>query len=216
MKNTHVPESNPFSAKEFSNEYASRNKKVAIQLNEYLFYHGPSDATHVDQRIIGRQKLINKLASLISSAEVATGVYLVSGFRGSGKTSLVNSVVSKFNKETSFLKANYLVFFLIAFSYCFFSLVVIPYFNQILDFHKLVNFFILFLICSCLFVISFLIISRERRRLKMSNNLTFKDYLNLFILKENVYKQEKNKYRYFIYMNLCLVPVAFSSFLVLY
>lgn len=98
MKDSELPQSELLDSADFSNNYSARNKKVAVQLNEYLYYHGPSDASHTDRRLIGRRKLIDKLASLISSSEVATGVYLVSGFRGSGKTSIVNSVISKFNQ----------------------------------------------------------------------------------------------------------------------
>jgi len=75
----------------------SNIKMVRIELPHYSFSHSSSgDSSHT---FIGRVRLRKKLRKLVEDSSDKTGVYLVTGDRGVGKTNLVNEVI----KETSLL-----------------------------------------------------------------------------------------------------------------
>lgn len=48
-----------------------------------------------DHRFVGRKKLIEKLRGLLNDSETKSGAYLITGYRGAGKTSLVNKVLAE-------------------------------------------------------------------------------------------------------------------------
>jgi len=70
----------------------SRIKKVLIELPHYTFSHS---STEKSQHFVGRVQVLRKLRKLIESTIDKTGVYLVTGNRGVGKTSLVSQVISQ-------------------------------------------------------------------------------------------------------------------------
>lgn len=81
-------------------------KNIAIQLpKDYRFYndmHKDGSQNHPDNAIketkfIGRKSHIEKFTSFLKNS--TKGVYLVTGYRGMGKTSFVNYVISKYKKE---------------------------------------------------------------------------------------------------------------------
>ncbi|KJU85012.1 hypothetical protein MBAV_002794, partial [Candidatus Magnetobacterium bavaricum] len=49
---------------------------------------------NIDGRFIGRKRLVDRLTNLLTNDESKSGAYLVTGFRGMGKTSLVNKVIA--------------------------------------------------------------------------------------------------------------------------
>ena len=106
---------------QFHNEYSSRIKKIFIQLHDYQYYHGPYEESQGDKRFIGRTNLLDKLTSLFTSTENSTGAYLITGFRGSGKTSLVNKVINDILNKQKFLYGNPIGFLLILFFFVLFS-----------------------------------------------------------------------------------------------
>ncbi|MBF0336319.1 MAG: hypothetical protein HQL05_00670 [Nitrospirae bacterium] len=75
-------------------EHSSKIKRIYLELNGYAFFHGPSEVDNADSRFIGRKRLIDRLTSLLTNDESKSGAYLVTGFRGMGKTSLVNNVIA--------------------------------------------------------------------------------------------------------------------------
>ena len=75
--------------------FNSKIKKIRIELPHYSFSHSSSgDSSH---DFIGRERILEKLKKLVMDSTDEPGVYLVTGNRGVGKTSLVNEVI----KETS-------------------------------------------------------------------------------------------------------------------
>jgi len=75
----------------------SKIKKIRIELPNYSFSHSSSgDSPHP---FIGRKLSLEKLKGLVEDDSDKTGVYLVAGNRGVGKTSLVSEVI----KQTSFV-----------------------------------------------------------------------------------------------------------------
>lgn len=108
-------------------DFSSRIKKVFIELNDYYFYHGPSDENFGDHRIIGRKKLLRKIQALFTNSEYAAGVYLVTGYRGSGKTSLINKVISSIDSNLKLLKGNP-----VSYLYAMILFIVLTFFSYLL------------------------------------------------------------------------------------
>lgn len=76
------------------NKYSAKVKDIFIELFGYTYFHDPSKIDHVDRRLIGRDKIKRKIRSILTDTESKSGAYLVTGFRGMGKTSLVNSFLN--------------------------------------------------------------------------------------------------------------------------
>ncbi len=73
--------------------YSSKVKGIFVELKNYSFYHRPTDADNPDRRFIGRKKVLQKIKAILTNSEVKSGAYLITGFRGMGKTSVVNRVI---------------------------------------------------------------------------------------------------------------------------
>jgi len=74
----------------------SKTKKIKIELPNYRFSHSSSGDSA--QPFIGRERIREKLKRIVEDSPNESGVYLVTGNRGVGKTSLVSEII----KETSF------------------------------------------------------------------------------------------------------------------
>jgi len=74
-------------------ELKSKIKNVIIELHNYSFFHGPTDLEDADDRFVGRLHLINHLRTLLTRSSTKSGVYLVAGYRGMGKSSYVNKAI---------------------------------------------------------------------------------------------------------------------------
>ncbi len=92
-------------------DFHSKVKKVLIELPGYSYFHSPSEIGKLDERFIGRKNIINRLVTILSNQEDKSGAYLVTGYRGMGKTSMVNQALTKISsaykpmaKFTRFLK----------------------------------------------------------------------------------------------------------------
>ncbi len=72
----------------------SRIKDIYVELHGYEFYHSPSGIDKPDDRIIGREEELQRLTTLLSQSDPNSGSYLVTGYRGMGKTSLVRKAIS--------------------------------------------------------------------------------------------------------------------------
>jgi hypothetical protein len=70
-----------------------KSRSVYLELNNFEYFHGPSQIDHVDSRFIGRTALTEKLRSILTNSQTDTGAYLVTGYRGMGKSSLVAKVL---------------------------------------------------------------------------------------------------------------------------
>ncbi len=76
------------------NELTARIKKVIIELHNYSFFHGPSEFDKTDKRFVGRRGIINDIKSIILYSKKKTGAYLITGYRGMGKTSVVDEALT--------------------------------------------------------------------------------------------------------------------------
>ncbi|MEM8566759.1 MAG: ATP-binding protein [Bacteroidota bacterium] len=75
--------------------YYSKVNDVYIKLNNYSFFHSSLDTGQIEERFVGRESLVEKLKELLTNNASRSGAYLITGFRGVGKSSLVNKVLSE-------------------------------------------------------------------------------------------------------------------------
>jgi len=100
-------------------EFSSKISKILIELYNYSFFHSPSEIKRVDRRFIGRKFIINKLKGILTNTETRSGAYLITGYRGMGKSSFVSKVISelvsyknKTNYFSRFIRILIMLFFL--------------------------------------------------------------------------------------------------------
>ena len=75
--------------------HGARIKELYVELANYGFFHGPSEVDRIDRRFTGRSEVLARLKSLLTDHESLAGAYLVTGFRGAGKSSLVAKALSE-------------------------------------------------------------------------------------------------------------------------
>ncbi|RPH27703.1 MAG: ATP-binding protein [Bacteroidales bacterium] len=87
---------------EFKNNTSSKLETVKIKLYDYSYFHSTSKIQK--QRWVKRTRLKNKLDSLINQSNSKCGAYLVTGYRGVGKSSIVQELIEEgsFQKNSPF------------------------------------------------------------------------------------------------------------------
>ncbi|MCX6245876.1 MAG: ATP-binding protein [Bacteroidetes bacterium] len=205
------------SQKEFHNEYSSRIKKIFIQLHDYQYYHCPYEETHGDRRFIGREKILDKLKSLFTNAEYSTGAYLITGYRGSGKTSLVNKVICDIENRRNFLNGNLIGYILIPLFYFLFSFFCLKWMSEIAKFHPYLIKIIasVFLLFISFFLATLLIVFIKNISIK--NRLNWwspKDRIlnilaRVFFIKDLSFQEKKYFTAYLPWYCLTLIPIMF-------
>ena len=81
-------------------KYSSKVNPLYIPLPNFKFFHGSSSEEKVDDKYIRREGNIERLKSWLTSV-TDTGVYLVTGFRGMGKSSFVGAVLKEITEKSS-------------------------------------------------------------------------------------------------------------------
>lgn len=80
-------------------KYSAKIKDVYIELKNYQFLHSPYYKNVVKNRFIGREKVKDRIISILKHTDTKSGSYLITGFRGMGKTSVIRQALSEHNKE---------------------------------------------------------------------------------------------------------------------
>lgn len=78
---------NPF------NIYTSKVKRFNIPLPEFEHHHKSSSEEQVDKKYIGRKKISDRLYNWLIDEKTGSGSYLVTGYRGMGKSSFVGRIL---------------------------------------------------------------------------------------------------------------------------
>ena len=91
MANTNTSDVTP-------NTYAYRSyiKDIFLEVPNYRYFHHPYEEGR-KSIFIGRTKIKNTFLEILKESE-SNGVYLVTGYRGMGKTSFVNRVIEEYTK----------------------------------------------------------------------------------------------------------------------
>lgn len=77
-------------------------KRIFLELRNYSYFHSVLDkeGEDINHRFVGRREIVEKIRDFIQEATINTGAYLVSGFRGMGKTSVVNKALASLNPKS--------------------------------------------------------------------------------------------------------------------
>ena len=80
--------------------FSSKIRRIYIPLAGFRYFHRPSEVNDVDPYFIGREQISRQLSNWLSDTEGNyTGAYLITGYRGMGKTSFVSKVLDNLIKE---------------------------------------------------------------------------------------------------------------------
>lgn len=85
-------------------KYSAKIKDVYIELKGYEFFHSPYYEQKGSKRFIGREKVIKRIISILKNTHIKSGAYLITGFRGMGKTSVIREAIYEYN---DFCEENY-------------------------------------------------------------------------------------------------------------
>ena len=94
------------------NKFLSKVKRIIIPLPDFNFFHRASQDGDVDDKFVGRNNISAILENWLrvphttnddrnNKTADCTGSYLITGYRGMGKTSFVGKVIDKLDKEQS-------------------------------------------------------------------------------------------------------------------
>lgn len=78
--------------------FSAKKSTLYIELHNFSFQHNNFQNEDAD-KFIGRKSIRNRLRSILGQREIRSGVYLITGNRGVGKTSLVNKVLDEVSKK---------------------------------------------------------------------------------------------------------------------
>lgn len=84
---------------DYENEGEDFQPRLNIALKNFSFYHKESTSDNIDKKYIPRPKFEHKLESWLTE-QSGHGVYLVTGYRGTGKSSLVGAVIRNLKQES--------------------------------------------------------------------------------------------------------------------
>jgi len=83
---------------------SSKPCTLYIQLEDYTFFHSPSQVDDIDRRFIGRRAVVDRLKLLLTYSNTRGGAYLVTGYRGMGKSSAVSKALNEIYPSASGLQ----------------------------------------------------------------------------------------------------------------
>ncbi len=121
-------------------EYSGRVKDLFIPLPYFQFFHKSSSEEEIDPKFIGREEIGRQLTEWLENGYA--GSYLVSGYRGMGKSSFVGKVLNDIT-DTDKTKCKWSSYCFVGISICFFVAVFFVTFCFIYKdrapFHRLVD-----------------------------------------------------------------------------
>lgn len=163
---------------------SSKIKDVYIQLKGYKFHHSPYQNKEDDgDRIIGRKKVKERIKNLLTETNKKSGTYLVTGFRGMGKTSLVRQAIEEVNNDAIKSKQNRndtLVYIMTFLKWIVIG-IVISLIYKILFVPKIKNILPTDILHLLVIFIIFILIAIIHNILICKNNLSFIGYINDFL-----------------------------------
>lgn len=75
--------------------FSSKEKTIYIPVPEFTYSTTSGCNKRDDNNFVGHKDLINRLKDRLVNSKSKTGAYLITGYRGMGKTSFVNEVIKK-------------------------------------------------------------------------------------------------------------------------
>lgn len=94
--------------KNILDKYSSNIKHILIPLPNFRHYHQTeSETIKDDEGFIGRRAIISMLKSWLINKDTLTGAYLITGFRGMGKSSTVGKALNELTRHYRYIKERY-------------------------------------------------------------------------------------------------------------
>lgn len=180
-------------------DFYSKIKDIYIEIHNYTFYHNPDEGSVENSRFIGRKRQVERLEMMLTQSESKSGAYLITGYRGMGKTSLVNQTLAHIKRAQSGLPSfgRFLRWYGIL---AFINIFIIKRLGDdlaVLDSSTIGNFFIL--LCSLLIILclSLYFIYRTNPERIISEDLDFEKFKNTVydLLDFDLIAQEKRTSR---------------------
>ena len=86
--------------------YASENDRINVLLENFTFFHRPSTEEQIDPKYRPPVNAFHQFTNWLKENEAKSAIYLITGYRGAGKSSFVNYVIRNLNrpKEKKFFQ----------------------------------------------------------------------------------------------------------------
>jgi hypothetical protein len=206
--------------KETSSEIISENikensfkiKPILLELPNYEYLHSTTKDSDEDRkgRFVGRKNIINKILSFIHESSKNTGTYLITGYRGMGKTSVVNKALETLNPRSNV--ETYIVLWIFMLPWVFFSEKIKNILNE--NNSVITSIILIFILVSLILFTCFILSRHNWKRKKLKDNwkedfetnldMGFKSFLNPSF-KKSKHSFPRNFRKLSIY--LCMVIV---------
>lgn len=152
--------------------FYSKTKKIVLALPNYRFYHSPSEIENPDKRFVGRKRIKDKLKSIINNTEIHRGIYLITGYRGMGKTSFVNQTINELKGVS-----HYRYYFK-----WFFKIFIVTFGLSFINYKSLSQNNFISILLYALFSVYFIYFFATKIKNELFNNRHYKQRVNLVII----------------------------------
>lgn len=81
----------------FRSSFSSENDRINVLLENFTFFHRPSTEEQIDPKYRPPVNAFHQFTNWLKENEAKSAIYLITGYRGAGKSSFVNYVIRKLN-----------------------------------------------------------------------------------------------------------------------
>ncbi|WP_298511823.1 ATP-binding protein [uncultured Kordia sp.] len=159
-------------------KYSAKIKDVYIELKGYEFFHSPfykdkesKDSANCNNRFIGREKIIERIISILANTKIKSGAYLITGFRGMGKTSVIREAIFNFNEKEVIKENKWHLYISIFLKVIFFTLTIIFFICSVFKFETQAVFYAI-IISSIVLIIALTFLSQKSENYKLQRILS--------------------------------------------
>lgn len=79
----------------------TENERISFLLRNFTFFHRSSTEEAIDPKYRPESNPLHQLSNWLENNQSDSGTYLITGYRGAGKSSFVNFTINKLNKENT-------------------------------------------------------------------------------------------------------------------
>lgn len=105
------PEESGNKKRTIADEHSSYVKHILIPLCGFHGYHQTVSEEKGDENFLGREPVLDKLKHWLADPRSVNGAYLITGFRGMGKSSFVGKALHQLNGTEGDIRVNCLFIF---------------------------------------------------------------------------------------------------------
>ena len=75
------------------------NERISFRLRNFTFFHRSSTEEAIDPKYRPESNPLHQLSNWLKENQSDSGTYLITGYRGAGKSSFVNYTINELNKK---------------------------------------------------------------------------------------------------------------------